>query len=452
MRDPLTRSPGRPRAALIAVMSLAVAGLAGCADWLKVTNPGALEPPQLEDTAYIGILMNGVIGDFQPAFGWTALFSGGFTDELRNHQGFFENVEIDRRDVNENNGTYLLAVYNGLHRARFLADSGVTRIKNLLGPAASSDLRLARVLAYGGYSYVLLGEQLCETPLNRSTPVSSDALLDSAIARFDQAIAVAAAARATSTVAAVLAGADSITNYARVGAARASLNLGDNALAAQYASAVTPAYVSPTVRGFEFRAYYVDGAPPVRRRTANPYWEFANNERWFSVSGTPFDSLYRRDPRVPAELRTTLDGTTRRTPNSPQAFSTYNATLRNLDSSFSGARFSATSTIRVASALEARYIIAEAEGVNPANLGFINERRAIGGDTALAATITAAEYFAALRDQRRRDFFIDGHRLGDLRRYKRFYGIDEWPSGPYFGSTTVSYGTQECWPIPVTER
>ena len=435
----------RKTLAVIAVTSLAVSGLGACRDWLEVTNPGAIEPPQLEDTAYIGLMVNGVVGDFQPAFAWTALFSGGFTDELRNHQGFFENVEIDRREVNENNGTYLLAVYNGLHRVRFLADTGAAIITNLLGAAASSDLRLARVLAYGGYSYVFLGEQMCETPLNRSAPVSSDALLDSAIARFEDAISVAAAAKATNTSAAVLAGADSITALARVGAARAALDLGDYALAIQYGAAVTPAYVSPASTGFAFRAYYVDAAPALRRRTGNPYWEFANNERWFSVSGTPFDSLLVKDPRVPQELRTTSDGTSRLVPNSPQAFSTYNGTR-------TGARFLATSTIRLASALEARYIVAESEGVNPANVAFINERRAIGSDTALAVTITAGEYLTALRDQRRRDFFIDGHRMGDLRRYKRFYGIDEWPTGPYFGSTTVNYGTQECWPIPITER
>jgi hypothetical protein len=454
MRDPFPKGLRRSRAALLAGITLACCGLGSCADWLKVTNPGAIEPPQLDDTAYIGLMVNGVIGDFQPAFAWTALFSGGFTDELRNHMGFFENVEIDRRDVNENNGTYILAVYNGLHRVRFLADGSSERMKNLLGPTAVRDLRLAKVLAYGGYAYVFLGEQLCETPLALHEPaVPSDTLLERAVSRFDEAIAVALAAKAADTAAAIQAGADSIANFARVGAARAALDLGDNALAIAYASTVTPPYVSAAARGYEFRAYYVDAATQAeRRRIGNPYWEFANAERWFSVSQTPFDGLHRTDPRVPAELRPTSDNSTQLTPNSPQAFSTYNATLRNPDSSFAGARFAATSTIRVASALEARYIIAEAEGLNPANLGFINERRAIGGDTALAATITPAEYLAALRDQRRRDFFIDGHRLGDLRRYKRFYGIDEWPSGPYFGSATVSYGTQECWPIPVTEQ
>ncbi|HXF96273.1 MAG TPA: hypothetical protein VNI61_09255 [Gemmatimonadales bacterium] len=448
-RSPRRRSPR----ALVAALGLATVGVSGCGDWLKVTNPGAIEPPALEDSVYIGLMVNGVIGDFQPAFAWTALFSGAFTDELRNHHGFFENGEIDRRAVGELNGTYLAAVYNGLHRARFMGDSVAGRLKALRGAAAASDLRLARVLAYAGYAWVLLGEQMCETPINRSAPVPWDQLLDSALARFDEAIAVAGAAKTAAVLRADSLGADSIANFARVGAARAALHKNDGPRAAAYAAAVTPAYGSEASKGFEFRAHYRDGATSAeRRRYGNPFWEFMNAERWFSASGTPFDALNRTDPRVPGELRTTADGTTRLTPNSPQAFSTYNAALRNTDGSFAGGRFAATSTMRVASALEARYVIAEVEGLTPANLAFVNDRRAVGGDTALAATITPAEYLAALRDQRRRDFFLDGHRMGDLRRYKRYYGIDEWPSGPYFGSTTVSYGTQECWPIPATER
>lgn len=81
---------------------------------------------------------------------------------------------------------------------------------------------------------------------------------------------------------------------------------------------------------------------------------------------------------------------------------------------------------------------------------FVNSRRAVGGQAPLTAP-SAAEYLAALRDQRRRDFFLDGHRRGDLRRYKKLYGLDEFPSGSYLGSTTASYGDQECFPLSQAE-
>jgi hypothetical protein len=455
MHDMKSHARRRSRAALLAGVLAAAGAAAGCDNWLEVTNPGAFEPPALENAANINLMVNGVIGDFQPAYAWVAMWSGVFTDELRNHHSFFENPEIDQRNISETNGTYSAAVYNGIHRARFLADSVAALIKTVRGDSAGSDPRLARTLAYAAYTYVLMGEQFCETPLNLSAMVPGDELLRTAIARAEEAIPVATAARAaaaaitpsTSASRALVAGADSVLNFARATAARAALDLNDRNRAAQFASAVTPAYVSPADEGFRYFAYYQDGPTFAdRRRTGNPYWEFVSaGASWFSVTGTPFDRL--GDPRVP-QAATPIgmaDGTRQPVPNSPPAFSTFNGQPN-------GAPFRATSSIRIASALEARYIIAESQGLNAANLAFVNERRATGGQAPLPAAATAAEYLAALRDQRRRDFFLDGHRMGDLRRYKRYYNVDEWPKGSYFGSTSISYGTQECWPIPLAEK
>jgi hypothetical protein len=437
----------------VATIGLLAVGVSGCNDWLEVTNPGAIENPALENTGYIDLMVNGVIGDFQPAFAWTAFFSTVFAGELQNHHAYFENGDMGRRAVEDINSTYTLAVYNGLHRARFLADSSASRIKVLLADSAGRDLRLARVLAYGGYSYTFLGEQMCSTPLNQSAAVSDVELLKLALARFQEAITVAGAARAaaaaiqpaTSASQARVAGADSIRNFARVGAARVALGLGQFAEAASFASAVEPAYESAAVPGFRFDAHYLDGVP--LRRTGNPFWEFlgGGDSPWFSVSGTPFEGLH--DPRVPHTLEPVQvnDGSRRLLARSPSSFSTY-------DGSVEGGLFQATSSIRLASALEARYIIAEAEGLNAANLAFINSRRAVGGQAPLAAGISAAEYVDALRDQRSRDFFIDGHRLGDIRRYKRLYQVDLFPHGSYYGSATIQFGTQECWPVPLVDK
>ncbi len=439
----------------IGPLTVALTGaLAGCGDWLEVTNPGAIEDPALKDPGYVDLMVNGVIGDFQPAFAWTAIFSATFAGELRNQHPYFENVDIGRRAVEDINGTYTLAIYNGLHRARFLADSSAARIRVLLADSAGRDPRLARVLAYGGYSYTLLGEQMCSTPLNLSAPVSDETLLEMAVERFEEAIRVATAARAAAasiqpaTPAALraVAGADSIIGFARVGAARASLGLGRLAEAISHAAAVAPAYTSETVPGFRYDAYYLDGVP--LRRTGNPFWEFiggGDGVSWFSVSGTPFEGL--NDPRIPhtPEPVNVADGTRRLVPLSPPSFSTYNGTPE-------GGPFLATSSIRLASALEARYIIAEAEGMNGENLAFINDRRAVGGQMPVAETITAAEYMDVLREQRSRDFFIDGHRLGDIRRYKRLYQVDLFPRGPYYGSETTQFGSQECWPIPLVDK
>lgn len=447
----------RPARRLAAVLGLGLAlGAAGCDDFMKVTNPGAIENPALEHDAYLDLMVQGVIGDFHPTYAWTALFSGVFADELRNHHSFFENGEIDRREVNENNGTYVAAVYNGLHRTRFLADSVATRIQTLRGDSAGMDLRLAKTYAYGGYTWMLMGEQFCATPINRSDPVPSQQLLATALQRFEKAVAVATAARAAATSqpnAAVrnrmIAGADSILNFARVGAARSALGLSAfdataRQKALEHARAVAPAYASPAAPGFAFRAHYALDGGRYTRRVSNPFWEFIPDGRWFSISGTRFDNL--GDPRVPMRPDTVAaaDGTRRTFPNSPASFSSNNGTL-------DGALFDREASIRIASALEARYIVAELEGVSPANLAFVNERRAMAGQAPLTAT-GAADYQAALREQRARDFYLDGHRMGDLRRYKQALNLDLWPRGSYYGSATLSFGAQECWPIPLSEQ
>lgn len=451
MRNLTKQIRRRSRAAMLAALVALSGGLAGCESFMEVDNPGAVEPPVLEDTQYIPLMVGGVVGDFQPTFAWTALWSGLFTDELRNHQSFFENVEIDRRDVNDGNGTYILAVYNGLHRTRFLADSVSTRLKVLHGDSAGTNVDRARVLALAGYSWTLLGEQYCETPINRSAPVPSDQLLRSALQRFDEAIQVGTAARTAAanitnaaTRARRIASADSMINLARVGAARAALNLSAYDPAARQRAIE---YAQPVPAAFEYRAQYSREGDRYTRRASNPFWEFITDGRWFSMSGTPFENL--RDPRVPHSdtLTVVADGTRRFVARSPSAFSTYAGTVN-------GAHFDATSSIRVASGLEARYVIAEAEGLNAANLAFVNQRRAAGGQAALVAP-SSAEYMTALREQRARDFYLDSHRLGDLRRYKK-QGITDprhqLPSGSYYGSTTVQFGTQECWPIPALDQ
>lgn len=440
--------------ALITVLAASVPLIGGCGDWLEVTNPGAIETPSLEDPSYLQLMYDGVVGDFQPAYAWTALFSGAFTDELRMHHSYFENLEIDQRRITENNATYALAIYNGLHRARFLADSVAGRYRVLLGDSAEHDIRLAKTLGFAGYGWTLLGEQICETRINgQGAALPPEELFAGAIERFEGAIAAAAAAAANAPNigdeelrAEVVAGADSVTSLARVGAARAALNMGDDAAAVAYAEAVTPAYATKDDAGFRFNVHYIKGNSfGETRRLGNPFWEFVSSGgSWVSLSGTGFENL--NDPRIPHDSAGEISvsgGGDYIVPNSPPSFSTYNGTVE-------GAPFESRSGIRLASAIEARYIIAEAQGNTAQNVAFLNEQRAIGGQAALSNP-SPEEYAAALREQRAREFFMDGHRLGDLRRYETRYGVDLWPTGAMYDGS-VTFGDQKCLPTPVSEQ
>jgi hypothetical protein len=418
------------------VLAAALVASAGCNDFLRVSNPGAIEEPDINNPAYTGLLVNGVIGEFQPAFTSVALYSGVFTDELSGWHGFPENIDIDNRSVALNNGTYNQGVYQPLQSARFMADSVAGLLRSFYGTAANADVRLARVLNYGGFSYALLGEQYCSAPIGLSRAYTSEELLAFGLERFKQAIDVATAAKAAATTPAATASADSMLTLARLGAARVALDLGNKTDAIAYASLVPAA--------FSFSVFHV----VANARENNPFFSAASggqSAEWVGITNTPFETV-NGDPRVPHPATTErLQQGSAIVPNSPLNFSTYNGTAV-------GADFTREASVKFATGLEAQYIVAEAQGNNGTNLAFLNARRAIGGAAALVAP-TEAEFQAALREQRARDLYLTAHRMGDLRRYKKLYTVDLWQRGAfsYPVPAPATFGTQECWPLPLSE-
>jgi len=431
------------RRALLTGAACALAASTACSEFLEVTNPGAIEEKNINNPAYLSLLTNGVIGEFQPAYTSTSLYGAILSDEVSNWHGFSENIEIDNRSVGAGNGTASTGVYTPLQSTRFLADSAIGLVTEFLGDTASRDVRLARVQAYAGYAYVLLAENMCSAPLGIGRAYSSEELFAIAMERFTAAIATATAARTYNTSlgaagAKNAASADSLVNLANVGAARASLDLGNTADAITYASTV------PT--SFAFRAYYSQNS----LRENNSFYAAASGgqaAQFIGVSNTPYATV-TNDPRVPRPATTegTMQGQTF-VPKSPLMFSTYNGTL-------TGAQFTRDASMTFASGLEAQYILAEAQGATPTNVAFLNSRRAIGSMGPLTAP-SETDFQAALREQRARDFYLTGHRVGDLRRYKKLYSVDLWQHGAYPSPPTIpappTFGDAECFPIPLAE-
>lgn len=428
-----TITTSRRRRALLAGLALTAATATACTNFLEAENPGAVEEPDVTNPSYITLIANGPIYAFQLAHTDMTYWNAQFTDEIFNRAVFVEEGQIDRRDL-FSDMTYINAfVYAPMQRSRFLSEDGARRMKLLLGDTATRDLRVARSLAYAGYSYVTLGETMCTTPIDLGVPKTTPEMMTDAIVRFQEAIDIANAARTfllaqtpvnTNGVLAV----DSVLNFARVGAARAALNKNDKTAATTFASAVPAA--------FDFRAYYTDNTTGQRNRTFERLTLGANGY----MLNTPFNDMVGdpRVPRVPA-------GTTRATtPLSPPSYSSFSNTV-------AGGVFQPIMSVRLASGLEARYIVAEAQGPTAATLTFVNERRAAGLQAPV--NLTGDALMAELRDQRSRDFYLDNHRLGDLRRYKQYYGVDLFPKGPYPGSTSgqVYNEAVTCWPLPTNE-
>jgi hypothetical protein len=386
---------------------------------------------QLSDTTNATLLAATAVSDFQYIYDDIARNSSWFSDETVSGHNFVGFREIDGRIMKEERGEHH-SIYTFLHQARVSADTMAGRFRQLYPqPTAVQSLALARMRAYGGYTYVLLGELFCESPLEPTgTAVQSDDILLIGITRFEQAIEAANAARSGGVSAART---DSLLNLSRVGMARAYLDLGNKAKAIEAASQV-PA-------NFEFRTFYSE----TKTHLENIFHSSTTGANMNIGVDAPFRNLNDRRVRHRATSNTGHNAAT-------PLFRPYQAP------SFSGwlpsgdtVPFQKTTTIRFSSGLEARYIVAEAGGMSGAQLlAFLNERRAVGGQPALAAL--PADPQAELRDQRRRDFFLDGHRVGDLRRYKRLYGVDQWPKGTHPDPFIGTYGTAECFVPQLNEK
>lgn len=412
------------RCLTIPVAALLLAGATACKGILDVENPGAIQEGQLADPALQQLIVNGAIGEFQYAYGQYAQWSAVLSDEA-----FTDHTNVDVRQFSLHDFTDLnttnSSVYEYLQRARQSADDAAARLKTMLGTGASSSLDVARVLAYGGYAYTLLGEGFCSAPVNLSAPKTSAELLQIAISHFDEAITVATAASTGSNVAA----AQDIIHMSQVGGARAALKLGDAAKARAYAVQVPANY--------EKLAYYSSNT--VRENNALNALTHASGASL--GMGPAFLGL--NDPRVPqpASSQLGLTGGSIYTPLTPYMYSEW-------VSSGTAPRVSVESDVKMATGLEARYVIAELDGPVQTTLDFVNARRAVGGEAPVS--LSGDQLMAELRVQRARDFYLTGQRLGDLRRYAKA-GINLFPTGKY-PVFTDSYGTATCFIIPLTEK
>jgi hypothetical protein len=447
------------RAALLCGGLAAAGSLAACKDFLTAENPAAVEVDRLADTTLVSLMANSAIAGIQGAnYFWYSYLGAIFTDELRNHHTFIDEILYDQRRVAVDNSYNSVFTYGPIQRARWFADSVAGRMRTIYGDSAERDIRLARTYAIAGYDLILLAEGWCEVPISTgdalySAPIGSDSLFKLAEARFDSAIKVAAAAKVsnlaagTATAIAFAAGADSIRNLAYVGMARAALGRGDKVKAAASARLVVGLGATPD---FEYRLFYNSNTTLGLQNLYAERLSGGAGATSGSVSNTPFLGL--DDARVPHPINATTGapapevatGGSFVVPNSPPSFSTYNGTK-------TGADFTYGTSIRLASLLEAKYILAEAEEGTPESIAFVESRRLAFPSTTAATPTTVANFRTNLIQQRSRDFYLDGHRMGDLRRYKRFYGLDFYPTGSYYGSATVTFGNAMCWPLNAAE-
>jgi hypothetical protein len=434
-----------------AALTLGVLGLAGslgaCNDMLKVSNPGAIPEVTVEDPKLVTEMVNSAVGEFTRMYSDMAYWSAILTDEAVTGHNYWQHQHIDRRIMDERNSA-VSDVYSPIQRARALGDTLTVHVKEHLGAAAASDVGLARALAYTGYSYTLLGEFFCYAPVDPKSPaITSDEILTRAVAYFEESVKIGTAAKtaAQAKLAAAKTKADStaakdaidavdkVVNLAHVGAARAALNAGNLPKAIEHAQPVPQNFVTWV------------GHSEDKTFLENPFVGMTTGSNRYLGVDKAFRDL--NDPRVrynPTSGKGHNQLTVLYTPYQSSTFGEWTKDGANQ-------AFKKTTKHLLASGLEARYVLAEAGGLTEADvLAFVNQRRAVGNQAPVALAGDALK--AELRDQRRRDFFLDGHRLGDLRRYIKLYNIDQFPSGPHPNKEWENYGNATCFVPHYSER
>jgi starch-binding outer membrane protein, SusD/RagB family len=401
---------------------LACLALVCCSRLTDVNAPDLVTPDKLANAAGAQALRIGAINGFALVFGGDengqVTTSGAIADEFFNSSSAVIALAFaDIRQLPEPSTSY---PYRNLQRARLDIERAIAA-KEEFAPNPPSEV--AELFALSAYTRDFLGENMCSgIPLGRivegnlvfGEPLKTTELFEDAVANFDSSITYAQ---------------DSvrILNLAKVGKARALLNLGRFAEAAAAVSAVPTSYT-----------YMTFHAPIVQ---PNGVFAIINNAKWLTVSdreginGLDFRSA--RDPRVP----TAFVGKGPDQSTDVYTFTRYG---------------SLSAPIVLASGIEARLIEAEAllkSGDANGALLILNALRATTpGLAPLTQPSTLDQQIDQLFRERAFWMFATGHRHGDLRRLVREYSRSPetvFPTGPYKNGLT--YGTDVDFPPDNTQ-
>ena len=482
---------------LLVAMALALP-LAACDTdkIVEVEDPAARRPEDLNNIGAVPALVNGAFRQFvggYSGFGGDAFLSASaaMSDEFYYGDTFTTRLAADKRIVQTPVlGNITDGAFSSLQQARLNARRAFAVVNQFSTPqtAANDVIAKAQLRTIEGYVYVTLSEGWCgavpfsvipdegaidPTAIDFGTPLSTNQMNDTAIVRFNEALSINPA-----------------NALAAMGKGRALLNRGQYAAAAAAVAGVSTLYV------FRLEHSANTGAEnnPMFALMGNGRYGVANLEGGLSSTGAALrpdipipgtttapptsapsaEGLAFRglaDPRVPWLPK----------PGNGRCFTTsiscwINANYPTLDSD-----------VPLASGVEARLIEAEAAlqaGDAATMMSKLNALRAnvvtilsvlytdqkqtfpppgSGGTPTLApltdpgAGLSAADALTARRNllfqERALWLFNTGHRLGDLRRLVRNYGLPSasvFPSGPHFRGG--NYGNDVAYPLPFQEQ
>src|ERR1044071_5199225 len=408
----------RNRGLLAVWASLAAAGVVGLSACgiLDVQTQSQITEDALQLPQNAELIVNGAVSDLECALGAYAVGMGLLSDEFESAGGAALFFDWDRRTQDASNGTYAtgdclasqvsLGLWKPISTARFTADNALALLNGWTDAQVPNRAALiATAQAYGGYSRILLGEGFCSAAIDAGPELTPAQVFAQAEGKFTDAIT---------------SGQDpDLVLMARVGRARARLNLGNLEGAAADAQLVPIDFV--------WNANYSASAFRAQNQVTNMHFRTNNIIVSAPFRNLSFDGVPDPRPKVADAGRPSADP------------------LRRL---WLTSKYPTQDTpIALATGVEAQLILAEATGGAQA-VAIINALHTRVGLPATFASTDPATITAQIIDERRREFFADGHRVYDILRFNL-------PLDPPAGAVHPqggNYGDQRCLPLPDIER
>lgn len=371
---------------------------------MTVTNPGPIQDDALNQASAIPALVNGMSGDLSLALGGIILRTGLASGELTESGNFSDE------------GFFYLGAFTGANantdwanaqRARWTSESGLVRMKTVLGSTFETNTDTPRAYLYAGFANRLLGENFCSAVIDGSAAQSDSVYFQRADSLFTRAYTLATALNNTNVKSAALAGRASIRAW-----------LGD------WNAAVTDAALVPST--FVYNAIYGTGTARENLYIADQ----TITRREVTVWGTVWASNSKLDPRVPWD--TIKTGTTITKGNDGKTNFFRQLKYTSLGSPVPLVKGSEMLILRAEAALRGGDIAGMTTLLNQA-------RATYTGLTPLTAPATTAAAWTMLQTERGAATWLEARRLWDQRR---------WFAA---GTSTFLNGRSKCIPISDNE-
>lgn len=366
-----------------------------------VQNPGPISEDSLDNPEAVPGLVVGMSADFSLGYRVATYWGSVWSDDLIHSGTFaaptiFSTGEINSFDVDP--------WWGPAHRARWVAESGIERIQDILEDEYNESVHAARANLLAGYANRHLGENACYMVIDGGPAEDFMLHFDRAEEYFSEAISIAENIGETD-----------IRTAAVAGRASAFAAQGDWTAAADDASEIS----------VDFR---YDAVFSTNSSRENNNWPTNTIDRGeYSVYSTPWDGV--DDPRLPQEVMQTAGGDTA---TAADGSTPWIAQLKHASEGDNIALSKGTEMLLIRAEMELR----ENEDINAA-LDYINEGRDFHGLDPVTAT-SVEEAWEVLHFERGADMWLEGRRFWDLRRWYE----DEGPAHHDFLE-----GRDRCVPI-----